>query len=931
MRRQLKIMSIFILFSAVLSAKEICPLGVATATKSASLKTVGRNIEIQWSGLSQSLAHSISGTLELTEGTIDSIVILEGSGKVSENSWKLTTEGSSCRIRVDLHIPDIVNKIRQTTNDVTEHAAILTVQANAGSFSFFPINVDSDTNIVMPDLKVLVTAAGNNISYTEAYYNIAKTKQQTMLEKLADEPTMTADEAKKMIPQPHQSDMVLGLDRNWESFWINPHGCRVSMEERNTEEKATLYDPYARNFTNQRHFLVGPVSLKKKSNEQLIPLTTVNIKRSIEDNYLPISHISYDAENLHVDITGFAGTLQEPLTLSSAGKEPALAVFYKATVRNTGGTVQNVHFALQPEDVNTGAGVLDENGRLLSSEMPGLFQGIAKIDGASPENSMWTVSLAPGQETTYKMVMPYTPQSRSVIDSAINLDFDKKHAEVRDYWNQRVTNLMQLNLPEQQLNYDYKAGLIHILLRVYPGRYQATTDNPFYKYKTTAKDYGVWNGRFCPIASESMPMIRFLDFAGFSRDFVKECLQYYYNRQSDDGRLQVCYYDIETPWVLWGTLEHFRMTGDTAWVQQLAPQIIKASDWIIDKRRESYAEPQGSYGRGLFAGHTADDAPLGGGRNFMFNGYMYMGLKAAGELLLAINNPQGNQIAADAALYEQDILATLDNAIELAPRIKLGDGFWYPAIPPQHNIRGLANWIGYFSHGGYYLHDAELGPLHMVFASVLNPQDQRVNFMLNVLSEVVLKKTGVTETQPAYSRHPYVLLQRGDVKNFLLAFYVLRYFQADRETGTWWEHKGGTGSPHKTHEESWWLHQLRDMLVLESGNDLKLCAGIPRSWLESGKQIVVKNASTMYGHVSMTIKSSLEKNKTITACIDIRSLPCQLLPEQQHIILRVPHPEDKQIKKVTLNGNDWTDFDVVSESVKLPIEEDMTLNLNIEF
>ena len=46
----------------------------------------------------------------------------------------------------------------------------------------------------------------------------------------------------------------------------------------------------------------------------------------------------------------------------------------------------------------------------------------------------------------------------------------------------------------------------------------------------------------------------------------------------------------------------------------------------------------------------------------MFNGYMYMGLQAAGELLLAIDNPEGRRIVAEAALYKQDILATLDKA-----------------------------------------------------------------------------------------------------------------------------------------------------------------------------------------------------------------------------------------------------------------------------
>ena len=119
--------------------------------------------------------------------------------------------------------------------------------------------------------------------------------------------------------------------------------------------------------------------------------------------------------------------------------------------------------------------------------------------------------------------------------------------------------------------------------------------------------------------------------------------------------------------------------------------------------------------------------------------------------------------------------------------------------------------------------------------------------------------TGIAETQPAYSRHPYILLQRGDVKNFLRAFYMLRYFQSDREIGTWWEHKKGTGSPHKTHEEAWWLHQLRNMLILESGSDLKLCAGIPRRWLKDGEKITIKDFICLSKLRSLKIRSDLVK------------------------------------------------------------------------
>ena len=54
---------------------------------------------------------------------------------------------------------------------------------------------------------------------------------------------------------------------------------------------------------------------------------------------------------------------------------------------------------------------------------------------------------------------------------------------------------------------------------------------------------------------------------------------------------------------------------------------------------------------------------------------------------------------------------------------------------------------------------------------------------------------------------------------------------ADRETYTFWEHYFHA-SPHKTHEEGWFLMQTRWMLWLEDGDTLKLLPGVPRAWLE---------------------------------------------------------------------------------------------------
>jgi hypothetical protein len=83
------------------------------------------------------------------------------------------------------------------------------------------------------------------------------------------------------------------------------------------------------------------------------------------------------------------------------------------------------------------------------------------------------------------------------------------------------------------------------------------------------------------------------------------------------------------------------------------------------------------------------------------------------------------------------------------------------------------------------------------------------------------------------------------------------------------------------------------MLYFEEGPVLKLLAGIPRSWLEDGKTIELKNVASYYGPLSLLVNSHLNQGY-IEATIECTS---DRMPEQ--VLLRIPHPEGKRAVKVT--------------------------------
>ena len=166
---------------------------------------------------------------------------------------------------------------------------------------------------------------------------------------------------------------------------------------------------------------------------------------------------------------------------------------------------------------------------------------------------------------------------------------------------------------------------------------------------------------------------------------------------------------------------------------------------------------------------------------------------------------------------------------------------------------------------------------------------------------------------PYYSHYQEAYLRRDQIPNFLRGFYNTLASIADPQTLTFQEELDfGGGQPHKTHEEAWFFHQLRNMLVMETGTELCLARGTPRHWLEGGQQIRVQSAPTYFGQVSYQIRSS----------DDLRSIIAEVNPPVEpapsKITLRFRHPTQKPIKEVTINGQPWSKFDAGEEWIELP-------------
>jgi len=141
-------------------------------------------------------------------------------------------------------------------------------------------------------------------------------------------------------------------------------------------------------------------------------------------------------------------------------------------------------------------------------------------------------------------------------------------------------------------------------------------------------------------------------------------------------------------------------------------------------------------------------------------------------------------------------------------RVEIVDGACAEACGPLSLYVERGRW---FSHLTFFCRDSLLGPLYLIFQEVIDPNEKVADLLVNYHTELMCTHN-VAFSQPYYSPHPWVHLRRGEVKAFLKSYYNSFVSLADRETFTFWEHYPGVGSPHKTHEEGWFLMQTQWML-----------------------------------------------------------------------------------------------------------------------
>jgi hypothetical protein len=359
----------------------------------------------------------------------------------------------------------------------------------------------------------------------------------------------------------------------------------------------------------------------------------------------------------------------------------------------------------------------------------------------------------------------------------------------------------------------------------------------------------------------------------------------------------------------WAATEHYKLTGDRAYLQSISPRLTASSHWQQAQRQKSRVSIAGSDPA------TFGLMPRGMGDGGLMNGSDYFGVFYPHNVLVVF----ADRLSVEAAerLGEDDQLPQLRKIHEsawndLRASLKTGaiheeDFQWIP--DSAGNLTG-SRW----------------GALYTLYpAGILEPEDPLVIGTLKKIEQSISPggqplHTGWMEDGAWVAitldnvAEAHLVLGNGDIA----IAYLYSTLNHGTPLYTWCEERGIEPQAKKTsgdRQHLWTplavVRFLRDSLVMEQSDGLHLGLATARSWLRQGGTVGVRAAPTHFGTVTYRMESDVE-NGVIRA---------EITPPAREplaaIVLHVRHPQNARMRRVTVNGVSIKDFDAAKERVRL--------------
>lgn len=781
------------------------------------------------------------------------------------------------------------------------YATVITLRTDH-PFSFFLRDVNKNSPIYIPEYEVIVTEGDDIRSYAEIENEIKAAGRKSAIEQMETEEEESFEHAAS-----HNRDMPcnlwMGLSRDIRMFECetnsleNPYFCWDRIQPFNHHDP--VIDPEIIDEPLTYHYFAGRgIGCRH------------DVHRYLEDRMLPI-----------LNVVDYDGPVQYHQTMFTTLEKSALA---KANVHGTDFMVsetfgawrrdrrdweQEIIDKIYDEETNRpettvaylrvkATNTLDApkyafiripqpNVPHIPEQTPvktvqeggiGIFESggkafmAATVDRAPVNDIEYAVLLEAGQSVEWVFKIFHEPVEAERAKALLDADFDEKLEECKAYWHEKLSRLAKINLPEKRIQEMMYAGFIHLDLICFGNEPDGTV----------APCVGVYS----PIGTESTPVIQYIEAMG-DNELGGRAARFFVDKQHPDGYMQnYSDYESETGLGIWNAVQHYRFTHDKEWFKSIADKLVKSCDFLDSWAERLRDEQYRHKGYGMIAGKVSDCHLFF--PSFMMNATFYAGVSACAEALEEINHPEAGRIKKFADQYLLDIRDSFAESVAVSPVAPAQDGTWFPLTSEWPNSYGPTSL---FADGGTTFSHATMvgtvqpGTYEMMYG-VVEPNSVFGDFIMKGSAEyVTLENTGFS--QPYYSVHPYGHLLRGEVGSFLKEFYNNMSSLADRETYSFWEHTFRV-SPHKTHEEAWFLNRCRWLLFLEHDDAIHFLPGVPRKWLEEGNEVSFDGMATRYGKIALCAKAGAGE---ITAEFRLDAID----EKKPHTVtVRLPHPERKK-------------------------------------
>jgi len=887
-------------------------------------------VEIEWGGTAEA-EQDWSGRLEAFNAHVLHVEPYSSASRVmvsSDWSWQSTTQDQTDGIRAR-----ILYAKPQGYNSFDE--SIVTVRAQQETFSFAMSDLIRWKTIFISDYGVLVRLAGETETYASARERWTQEKNRDLYARVFQVPEQTFTQAWNDMPAKAAHYIPLSFEGSRQHFRLDENGNVTCVNGswiariRGKDTDRCLWN--GGSITYRLGLPGGQPS-----------------ERELLDGDMPVIFSRWELNGIRATQTAFAIPL---LGIPNAGgrvwADDTLVLMIRLELENPTSEDREVVLPFRVADAEGEQKLVLTGDQAIAQTKDGplprfLVRSLAKTDEfewKEIEKSLeYHGYLPPLSSQTLEIAIPYiTLTSENEWKQLAALRWDDAYQSVSQYWRGRIDAGTGIYTPEPMINEFYRAHAAHLLINT--EREVGLSDR--YMAKVGTFHYGVYSNESCMMISD-------LDRRGYS-ERARQALETWIHYQGTvalpgdystaegvfygAGGYEAGGYNQHHGWVLWCLGEHYWYTRDAEWLNRVAPNIVKACDWITGQRRRNEVAaaqlPLRTIEQGLLPPGSLED--IGDWRVWLStNVYSWWGMKNAADALADVQHPEAGRLQAEADEYHQAILDAFTEAMRRSPVVRLRDGSWIPHIPSEVHRRGRSfGWIT----------ETLEGAIHLVRCGVLEPWDRRSTWIIKDFEDnlYLSEQFGYNLTGRAFERfwfshggismqanllcNPIPYLQRDEPRHFLRAYFnafAASYFPDTRmmtehalpAIGDW------RGDHYKTSDEANSTYWLRLMFAMEQGDQLWLGAAIPRYWLADGQKIGIERSVTYFGVLSMRMESHADEGYILMTIDPPRRNP----PREMYARFR--HPEGKRMVRCTVNGEPHEDFDPEKEWVRVtPGEE----------